>query len=113
MLTKSKLYLLLVLALSGAGLSLTRAHASAPVLANEVVIENFSYQPTTLTVAAGTTVTCVNHDDEPHTVTETNKRFNSKALDNGDRFSKDFTQPGTYNYYCALHPKMTGQVIVK
>jgi plastocyanin len=55
----------------------------------------------------------VNHDDEPHTVTETNKRFNSKALDNGDRFSKDFTQPGTYNYYCALHPKMTGQVIVK
>ena len=113
MLTKSKLYLLLVLALSIAGLSLTRAHASAPVLANEVIIENFSYQPATLTVAAGTKVTWVNHDDEPHTVTETNKRFNSKALDNGDRFSKDFTQPGTYNYYCALHPKMTGQVIVK
>lgn len=115
MLTKSKLYLLLVLALGLASLSLTRAHASAPVIgnANEVVIENFSYQPTTLTVAPGTKVTWVNHDDEPHTVTETNKRFNSKALDTGDRFSNEFTKPGTYNYYCALHPGMKGQVIVK
>ena len=115
MLTKSKLYLFLLLTLGVAFLSLTRAHAGAPmsVNANEVVIENFSYQPTTLTVAPGTKVTWVNRDDEPHTVTDTNKHFNSKALDTGDRFSTAFTQPGTYNYYCALHPKMTGQVIVK
>jgi len=81
--------------------------------ANEIVIENFSFEPATLTVKAGTTVTWVNHDDEPHTATATDKRFNSKTLDNGDRFSQEFDTPGTYNYYCALHPKMTGKIIVK
>ena len=80
---------------------------------NEIVIENFSFEPATLTVNAGTTVTWVNHDDEPHTATATDKRFNSKTLDNGDRFSQEFKAPGTYNYYCALHPKMIGKIIVK
>jgi plastocyanin len=80
---------------------------------NQVVIENFSFQPTTLTVKAGTKVTWVNRDDVPHTATDTDKRFNSKALDTDDQFSFTFEQPGTYNYYCALHPKMTGQIIVK
>lgn len=80
---------------------------------NEVVIANFSFEPATLTVKAGTTVTWVNQDDEPHTATATDKRFNSKTLDNGDRFSQEFNAPGVYNYYCALHPKMTGKIIVK
>ena len=80
---------------------------------NEVVIANFSFEPATLTVKAGTTVTWVNQDDEPHTATATDKRFNSKTLDNGDRFSQEFKAPGVYNYYCALHPKMTGKIIVK
>ena len=80
---------------------------------NEIVIANFSFEPATLTVKAGTTVTWVNHDDEPHTATATDKRFNSKTLDNGDRFSQEFNAPGVYNYYCALHPKMTGKIIVK
>ena len=80
---------------------------------NQVVIENFSFVPATLTVKAGTKVTWVNRDDVPHTATDTDKRFNSKALDTDDQFSFTFEQPGTYNYYCALHPKMTGQIIVK
>lgn len=83
---------------------------SAP---NQVVIENFSFVPATLTVKAGTKVTWVNRDDVPHTATDTDKRFNSKTLDSDEQFSFTFSDPGTYNYYCALHPKMTGQIIVK
>ena len=86
---------------------------NATAIADEVVIQNFAFQPSTLTVKAGTKVTWVNRDDEPHTATDTDKRFGSKALDTGDRFSMEFTHAGTYNYYCALHPKMTGQIIVK
>ena len=80
---------------------------------NQVVIENFSFVPATLTVKAGTKVTWVNRDDVPHTATDTDKRFNSKALDTDDHFDFTFSEPGTYNYFCALHPKMTGQIIVK
>jgi plastocyanin len=81
--------------------------------ANEVVIENFSFAPAVLTVKAGTKVTWVNHDDEPHTATDDDKRFNSKTLDTNDQFSFTFTDAGTYNYFCALHPKMRGQIVVK
>jgi len=87
--------------------------SSNPANANEIVIQDFSFQPATLTVKTGTKVTWVNRDDDPHTATATDKQFNSKTLDTGDQFSMQFTRPGTYNYYCALHPKMTGQVIVK
>jgi plastocyanin len=80
---------------------------------NQVVIENFSFVPATLTVNAGTKVTWVNRDDVPHTATDTDKRFNSKTLDTDDQFAFTFSEPGTYNYFCALHPKMTGQIIVK
>ena len=80
---------------------------------NQVAIENFSFVPVTLTVKAGTKVTWVNRDDVPHTATETDKRFNSKTLDTDDQFAFTFSEPGTYNYFCALHPKMTGQIIVK
>ncbi len=80
---------------------------------NQVVVENFSFQPGTLTVAPGTTVTWVNHDDEPHTVNENNKTFKSGTLDTDGKFSYKFTSPGTYSYFCSLHPRMTGQIIVK
>ena len=80
---------------------------------NQVVVENFSFQPGTLTVKAGTTVTWVNHDDEPHTVNENNKTFKSGTLDTDAKFSYKFTSPGTYSYFCSLHPRMTGQIIVK
>ena len=81
--------------------------------ANEVVIDNFSFKPALLSVKAGTKVTWVNHDDEPHTATDDDKRFNSKTLDTNEEFSFTFTEPGTYNYFCALHPKMRGQIVVK
>jgi plastocyanin len=80
---------------------------------DQVVVENFSFQPGTLTVKAGTTVTWVNHDDEPHTVNENNKTFKSGTLDTDAKFSYKFTSPGTYAYFCSLHPRMTGQIIVK
>ena len=89
------------------------ARADAVTNTDEIVIENFSFKPSTLTIKAGTKLTWVNRDDEPHTATATDKRFASKTMDTGDRFSMEFTAPGTYNYYCALHPKMTGQIIVK
>lgn len=81
--------------------------------ANQVMVENFSFQPGTLTVKPGTTVTWVNHDDEPHTVNENNKTFKSGTLDTDAKFSYKFTSPGTYSYFCSLHPRMTGQIIVK
>jgi len=80
---------------------------------NQVVVENFSFQPGTLTVKAGTSVTWVNHDDIPHTVNENDKRFKSGTLDTDGQFSYKFTSPGTYSYFCSLHPRMTGQIIVK
>jgi plastocyanin len=84
-----------------------------PSTPNQVMVENFSFQPGTLTVKAGTTVTWVNHDDEPHTVNENNKTFKSGTLDTDAKFSYKFTSPGAYSYFCSLHPRMTGQVIVK
>ncbi len=79
----------------------------------EVVLQNFSIQPQTLTVSAGTTVTWVNHDDTPHTVTSVDKLFGSAALDTGDRFAYRFDTPGTFQYFCTIHPRMTATVIVQ
>ena len=90
--------------------------AAAPeTVPNQVVIDNFAFQPATLTVKAGTKVTWVNRDDVPHTATSTArpKRFDSRTLDTDDQFSHVFTAPGTYEYFCAVHPNMTGRVIVK
>ena len=80
---------------------------------NQVIIENFSFAPATLTVKAGTKVTWINRDDVPHTVNENDKRFKSGPMDTDDQFSYTFSAPGTFSYFCALHPKMTGQIIVK
>jgi plastocyanin len=82
---------------------------------HQVVIDNFRYSPRQLTVKAGTRVTWVNRDDVPHTATSSRKprAFDSGTLDTDDRFSHVFTAPGTYEYFCAVHPHMTGQVIVK
>lgn len=81
----------------------------------EVVIDNFTFDPPKLTIAAGTKVTWINHDDVPHTATSSTKprAFDSGTLDTDQKFSFVFTTPGTYDYFCAVHPKMTGQVIVK
>src|SRR5258706_6783874 len=81
--------------------------------ATAVVIDNFSFSPTGLTIPAGTTVVWTNHDDIPHTVVENNKKFKSKALDTDDAFSYTFSEPGIYEYFCSLHPKMTAKIIVE
>jgi plastocyanin len=81
---------------------------------SEVVIDNFTFKPARLTVPVGTRVTWVNRDDVPHTATSTKKPrvFDSRTLDTDEKFSHVFTKPGTYEYFCALHPKMTAQIIV-
>ena len=90
------------------------AHAQQPVSASaEVKVDNFSFGPGTLTVAAGTTVTWTNRDDIPHTVVSTDGVFKSKVLDTDDKFSFTFTKAGTYPYFCSIHPKMTGKVVVQ
>jgi plastocyanin len=78
-----------------------------------VKIDNFSFGPAAVTVAVGTTVTWTNRDDLPHTVVSTDGVFKSKALDTDDKFSFEFSKPGTYSYFCSIHPKMTGQIIVQ
>jgi plastocyanin len=81
----------------------------------EVKIDNFSFAPATLTVAAGTTVTWTNRDDIPHTVVSSDdpKVFKSKVLDTDEKFSYTFAKAGTYAYFCSIHPKMTGKVVVQ
>ncbi len=80
----------------------------------EVKIDNFSFGAMKLTVAAGTTVTWINNDDVPHTVVSDDKAtFRSKALDTGENFSYTFTKPGTYPYFCSVHPKMIAEVDVQ
>ena len=76
-------------------------------------IDNFTFAPARLTVKTGTTVTWRNEDDIPHTVTASNRLFKSKALDTDDSFSFTFAAPGTYEYFCSLHPRMTGTVVVE
>ncbi len=78
-----------------------------------VEIKNYAFLPATLTVPLGTTVTWTNRDDDLHTVTSSEKAFASPGLDAGEAFSYTFSIPGTYAYHCALHPHMTGVVIVK
>jgi plastocyanin len=80
-----------------------------------VKIDNFSFEPKELTVAAGTTVTWQNADDVPHTATSRGEPqiFDSGALDTDEKFSFTFSKPGTYTYYCKVHPHMTGVITVK
>jgi plastocyanin len=80
-----------------------------------VTISNFEFGPAALTVAPGTTVTWTNHDEEPHTVTSVDggKMFKSPALDTDDKFSFTFDKPGTYKYFCSIHPHMVGTIVVK
>jgi len=77
-----------------------------------VKIGNFTFGPQELKVKSGTTVIWVNEDDIPHTVVSPNN-FRSKPLDSNDTFSFTFTTPGTYKYFCSLHPHMTGTIVVE
>src|ERR1700681_3293631 len=79
----------------------------------EVKIDNFAFTPGEVTVKAGTQVSWINHDDIPHTVDSTQGKFKSAALDTDDKFQFRFTEPGEYPFYCRMHPKMTGKIIVQ
>jgi plastocyanin len=89
--------------------------ANTQQAATEVKIDNFSFGPVALTVPVGTTVTWINRDDMPHTVVskDDSKTFKSKVLDTDEKFSFTFSKAGTYPYFCSVHPKMTGKVIVQ
>jgi len=80
--------------------------------ASQVVVDNFSFAPVMATVAAGSTVTWTNRDDVPHNIVSTEQKFKSPVLDTDQQFSHTFDAPGTYKYFCSIHPKMTGQVVV-
>jgi plastocyanin len=85
-----------------------------PSAANVAVkIDNFVFGPQAITVPVGTTVTWTNSDDIPHTAVSTDGVFKSKVMDTDEKFSYTFTKAGTYSYYCSVHPKMTGQIVVK
>ena len=91
------------------------AQQAAPAKSAEIAIENFKFVPATLTVAPGTEVTWANHDEEPHTIVNTDqpRRFRSPALDGGEKFTFVFDQSGTYSYICSVHPHMEGTIVVK
>jgi amicyanin len=78
----------------------------------QVKIANFTFDPPILTVKAGTTVTWINADDIPHLVSEKDGKFRSSALDTNDKFSQTFSSSGTVEYFCAIHPHMTGKIVV-
>jgi len=88
----------------------TAAGTDAPT---QVMIDNFVYSPVPLSVKVGSTVTWINHDDIPHTVDSTQGKFKSAALDTDDKFEFKFTEAGEYPFYCRIHPKMTGKIIVQ
>jgi Icc protein len=80
--------------------------------AHEVVVDNFSFAPSTVSVPAGTTVTWTNRDDVPHNIVSVEQKFKSPVLDTTEQFSHRFDAPGSYKYFCGLHPKMTGRIVV-
>lgn len=81
--------------------------------AYDVEIKDFAFSPATLTVPVGAKITWVNKDEEPHTVVSTSDAFKSKALDTDEQFSFTFAKPGTYKYFCSVHPKMVATVVVE
>lgn len=107
-----KLRIVSFLAAAALLVGLPMAAPAAPATAT-VHIQNFKFVPATLAVAPGTMVTFVNDDQEPHTVTATNKSFDSEGLDTNQKWSHAFAKAGTYTYFCEMHPYMHGTVSVK
>jgi plastocyanin len=86
--------------------------SAAPPEPGNVVIKDFMFQPTAVTIVAGSTVTWTNQDDEPHTAVSDTGVFRSGAMDTGDVFSFKFDKPGTYHFTCSIHPRMVGTIVV-
>jgi plastocyanin len=91
----------------------TRAKGEAAASQLQVQVDNFTFGPATLTVPVNSTVTWVNKDDLPHVIASNDGVFKSKALDTDDKYSYTFTKSGTYAYFCSIHPKMVGTIVVK
>ncbi len=89
------------------------AVVSAAPAGPQIEIKEHKYRPATLTVQAGTTVTWVNHDEDVHTVTSSSQAFASRGIDTDETFAYTFTKPGTYTYFCSLHPLMNATIVVK
>jgi plastocyanin len=104
---------LIAMVLLAAASSSAAANAQPSAATAGVKIDNFVFGPQTITVPVGTTVTWTNADDIPHTSVSTEGVFKSKVLDTDEKFSYTFTKAGTYPYYCTIHPKMTGKVVVQ
>jgi plastocyanin len=104
--------MMIVVALLSAGSTGANAQ-QAQAKTVEIKIDNFSFAPGASTVAVGTTVTWINHDDIPHTVVSTDGVFKSKVMDTDEKFSYTFTKAGTFPYFCSIHPKMTGTIMVQ
>ena len=88
------------------------ASSQTATQAIEIKVDNFTFSPAVVTVAENSTITWTNKDDVPHVIASTDGAFRSKGLDTDDHYSFKFTRPGTYSYYCSIHPKMTGKIIV-
>jgi len=81
---------------------------------NQIVIKDFHFTPQTLTVKSGKKITWINRDEEPHTVVSVEKQFKKSApLDTDQEFTITVGLPGTYTYFCSVHPKMTGTIVVE
>lgn len=105
------------LMIAGSGLAMTavayRSSAATAPSADVIHIGNFTFNQPVLTVHPGTTVTWINDDDIPHTIVAKDMMFKSRVLDTGDRFTFTFAKAGQFDYFCSIHPHMTGKVIVK
>jgi plastocyanin len=104
---------IIAIALLVAGSPNVTANDQPSAASAEVKIDNFVFGPQTITVPVGATVTWTNKDDIPHTTASTDGVFKSKVMDTDEKFSFTFTKAGTYSYYCTIHPKMTGKVVVQ
>lgn len=93
--------------------TLLACQVSFAAVSGQVVIKDFMFVPTTLTVKAGTMVTWENKDEEPHTVYSDTGLFRSNAIDSGEAFSVRFDTPGTYHFVCTIHPRMVGTIVVE
>jgi len=98
---------------AGAGLAAALPSSAAEQAAAAVAIDNFTFNPQRITVKAGTAVTWTNNDDIPHAVAASDRSFKSKVLDAGDSYTFTFVTPGNYQYFCSLHPHMTGTIVVE
>ena len=106
---------MMIVSVVAAGQLVLAAHGAnaAEAGAGRVVIKDFMFAPTTITVKAGSVVTWLNKDEEPHTIFSDAGLFRSGALDTNDNFQFKFDKPGTYHYVCTIHPKMVGTIVVE